>query len=124
MAKYYGVIGYMTTEETSPGVWTEVITERPYTGDITRAVRRFERSETLNDDLTLNNTISIVADAYAYDNIFAMKYIEWMGSYWQISSIEVQRPRLLLTIGGVYNKPDESDDGDVEESEDRITRDS
>lgn len=124
MAKYYGVIGYMMTKETSPGVYTEEIIERPYTGDIVRAVRRFEKSNNLNDDLTLNNTISIVADAYAYDNIFAMKYIEWMGSYWQISSIEVQRPRLLLSIGGVYNKPEESEDGDSEESEDRITEDS
>lgn len=103
MAKFYGVIGYAETTETAPGVWTEVITERNYSGDVIRNTRRLQSSENLNDDLVINNIISIIADPYAYQNFHTMRYVYWMGVFWKITSVEVQRPRLLLTIGGVYN---------------------
>lgn len=104
MAKFYGKIGYAETKETAPDVWTEVITERTYTGDVLRNTRRWESGENLNDNLNINNLISIVADAFAYQNFSAIRYIEWMGSKWKITNVEVQRPRLILTIGGVYNE--------------------
>lgn len=103
MAKFYGVIGYAETVETAPGVWTEVITEHNYSGDVIRNTRRWETGEHLNDDLIINNILSIVADPFAYQNFYAMRYIKWMGASWKITSVEVQRPRLILTIGGIYN---------------------
>ena len=103
MAKYYGAIGYAEQVETSPGVWTDVITERMYSGDMNRNTRRLESSESLNDDINITNEISIVADPFAYQNFHMMKYVEIMGCKWKISSIEVQHPRLLLTVGGLYN---------------------
>lgn len=104
MAKFFGKIGYAITEETRPGVWTETITEREYRGDIIRNIRRLQApNETLNDNLSITNEFSIVADAYAYRNFHAMRWIEWMGSKWKIASVDVQRPRLNLTIGGLYN---------------------
>lgn len=103
MAKFYGVIGYAETSETAPGVWKEVITERNYYGDVLKISRSWQAGENLNDDLTVNNQISIVADPFAYQNFFAMRYIKWMGAAWKVSKVDVQRPRLLLTIGGVYN---------------------
>jgi hypothetical protein len=103
MAKFYGVVGYAQTVETAPGVWTESITERNYSGDVIRISRSWQAGENLNDDLTINNQISIVADPFAYQNFHAMRYITWMGANWKISKIDVQRPRLILTIGGVYN---------------------
>jgi len=105
MAKFYGIIGYSVTEETSPGVWTESITERNYYGDVIRNTRRWQPGEGLNDNLTINNIISIVADPFAYQHFYAIRYIKWMGASWKIDNIEVQRPRLILTIGGVYNGP-------------------
>ena len=105
MAKFFGTIGFTTTEETAPGVFRAVTTERDYRGDVLRNTRKWENGEHLNDDLNVNNQISIVADAYANENFFAMRYISWMGAYWKITNVEVQRPRLILTIGGVYNKP-------------------
>jgi len=104
MAKFYGAIGYAETKETAPGVWRESITERSYYGDVIRNTRRWEGSEHLNDDLNINNLISIVADAYANENFFAIRYIIWMGSKWKVTNVEVQRPRLVLTIGGLYNE--------------------
>jgi hypothetical protein len=103
MAKFYGIIGYANQVESAPGVWTEVITERNYSGDILRNNKRSQQGEDLNDNLTINNLFSIVSDPYANDNFFSMRYIKWMGASWKITNIEVQRPRLILTIGGVYN---------------------
>lgn len=103
MAKFYGPIGYAETEETSPGVWTEVVTERNYYGDITRNSRTIQNGENLNDDLNVSNVVSIVADAFAYQNFHKIRYVRWMGADWKISNVEVQHPRLILSIGGVYN---------------------
>ena len=103
MGKFYGSIGYDETLETAPGVWGEVITERNYSGDINKISRRTQAGESINDNLTINNEFSIVADPYAYQNFHAIRYIKWMGAAWKITNIEVQRPRLILSIGGVYN---------------------
>lgn len=105
MAKFYGEIGYGTSTETAPGVWTDVITEIKYHGDVVKNTRRLESGEGLNDNININNLISIVADPYANNNFHNMRYVKWMGTLWKISNVDVQRPRLVLTIGGVYNGP-------------------
>jgi hypothetical protein len=103
MAKFYGVIGYAETTETTPGVWTEVITERTYSGDVIKDTRRLQTGEGVNDNIVVDNRLSIIADPFAYQNFHAMRYIKWMGTSWKVTNVEVQRPRLLLTFGGVYN---------------------
>ena len=104
MAKFYGIIGYAEQVETVPGVYSEEITERPYYGDLIRNTRRYESASQLNDNLNIANEISIIADPFAYQNFHAMRYVEFMGAKWKITTIEVQYPRLILTIGGVYNE--------------------
>ncbi|MFR7712721.1 MAG: hypothetical protein ACLU0S_00915 [Blautia obeum] len=103
MAKFYGKVGYLSIEETSPDVYSEVLTERLYKGDVLRNQKRYQASEGLNDDVIVNNSISIVADSYAYENAFAIKYVQWMGVLWKVISIEIQRPRIILSLGGKYN---------------------
>lgn len=103
MAKFYGSVGYADTVETAPGVWEEGITERMYFGDLIRNTRRLQSSDTLNDDINVANEISIVADPFANQNFHKMRYVSFMGSKWKITNVEVQYPRLILTIGGVYN---------------------
>ncbi len=103
MAKFYGNVGYSETVETAPGVWKEVFVERPYYGDILQESRILESSEYLNDDIRVSNRISILADPYANSHFFAMKYVEWMGTRWKVTNVVVQRPRLILTVGEVYN---------------------
>jgi len=105
MAKFYGKIGYGETVETSPGVWQDVIVEYSYYGDVTRNARKLQDGEQLNLDLSVGNSISIVADAYANEHFFAIRYIEWAGTLWTVSDVEVQSPRLNLRLGGVYNGP-------------------
>lgn len=103
MSKWYGVIGYSETVETIPGVWDEQITEKSYYGDLIRNTRRLQSSDKVNDDINVMNEISILADPYANQNFYSMKYVELMGVKWKITNVEVQYPRLLLSIGGVYN---------------------
>lgn len=104
MAKFYGVIGYADTVETSPGIWEEQLVERCCRGDLTRNNRRLESSTNLNDNINISNEISIVADPYAMNNFHKMRYVEFMGAKWKVTSVDAStRPRLVLTVGGVYN---------------------
>lgn len=104
MAKYWGMIGFAEVTEDAPGVFTEKIQERRYTGDILRNSLRIEKTEHLNDNINISNMISVIADSYAEERMGMMRYITWMGTKWNISSIEVRHPRLNITVGGVYNE--------------------
>lgn len=105
MAKFYGVIGYGNKVEKNPGVWVDEIVERPYYGDVVKNARSLREGEYLNNDISVNNSISIVADAYANEHFFAIRYIRWAGALWTVAEVTVERPRLLLRLGGVYNGP-------------------
>lgn len=105
MAKYYGKIGYATTSESpvGSGLWKEKIVEKSYRGDVTRLSRRLEDNG-VNDDVNVSNAISIVADPFATENFMNIRYVEWMGNKWKVNDIQVEYPRLSLTIGGLYNE--------------------
>lgn len=101
--KWFGAIGYANTVETKPGVWKDNIVEREYFGDMTRNTRRLQSAEQLNDNIDISNEISIVSDPYANKNFHSMRYATYMGTKWKITSVEVQYPRLILSLGGVWN---------------------
>lgn len=103
MAKFYGAIGYAITEEVKKGVFknNEVIINYP--GDVLNTTARMQNSGQVNDNIIVANKISILADPFAYNNFHNMKYIEYLGTKWKITSVEVQYPRLILNIGEVYN---------------------
>lgn len=107
MAKFYGVVGYGESVEDPPGsgVWVDNITEYPYYGDVVQNTRQLQENQKLNADISVTNSISIVADAYAREHFFAIRYIQWAGALWSVSEVDVQSPRLLLRLGGVYNGP-------------------
>jgi hypothetical protein len=105
MAKFFGKIGYGTSVEGVSGVWADEIVERSYYGDVVRNTRRLSEGENLNNDLSVGNAISIIADAYANDHFFAIRYVEWAGVLWTVTTVEVESPRLLLRLGEVYNGP-------------------
>lgn len=106
MAKFFGPIGYAVRIEERPGFYTNRIEEHNHSGDITRNNNSWRASpESTNDDLTLNHEVSILADPFAKNNIESMKYIRLMGTNWKITSVRVQYPRLILSIGGAYNGP-------------------
>lgn len=104
MAKYCGMIGYAENVETGYQVWEEVITERLMYGDVEKNRDRINAGSKINSDVLVNNVLSIVADQYAWDHFFAIRYAHWMGKRWRVESVEVRRPRLILTLGGLYNE--------------------
>ena len=105
MAKYYDSIGYVIQTEVTPGVWQDTIIEKKYRGDIILNQLRWQGADKANDDINIDNSISIIADPFAYDHVCYMKYIKWIGQKWKIQSFAVQRPRVVLQLGGVYNGP-------------------
>lgn len=103
MAKFYGPVGFAEPEEMNPGVYIDHIVERKYYGDFIKNAIRVQSSNQVNDNIVIANKISIVADPYANEKFHAMRYVEYMGTKWKITDVEVQYPRLILTMGGVWN---------------------
>lgn len=102
MAKFYGEIGFIETIETSPGIWVEEPESRNYYGDVLNNTRRLD-SKAINDDITISVEISIVADPYAMNHFHNMRYVVYMGQKWKVTSVQVEQPRLKLSLGGLYH---------------------
>lgn len=103
MSKFYGKVGYVRTEEARPGIIVEIPSERAYYGDVINISSKWDTNGRVNEDITVTNKISILADPYAYEHFSQLRYVEYMGAKWKITSISVERPRLVLTLGGLYN---------------------
>lgn len=103
MAKFYGSVGYGILEETVPGVWEDRIVEHSYYGDVIRNNRKLQSSSQLNDNIIVSNEISILSDPFANENFHCIRYVTFMGTKWKVSNVDVQYPRLVLTLGEVFN---------------------
>lgn len=108
MNKWFGKVGYANSSEVRPGVCEEVITEREYFGDVVRFNKQTENSGEVIDNISVTVSISIVADPFAYDHFHTIKYVEYMGSKWKVKTVDPQYPRLVLSLGGLYNGPTET----------------
>lgn len=105
MARFYGKVGFGQSQDQGNGVFSTVVTYRMYAGDVVRNFRATKDDEKVNSDLNVSHTISVVSDTYANEHFFAIRYVEWSGALWEVDSVEMQSPRLLLRLGGVYNGP-------------------
>lgn len=104
MAKWFGKVGYIVDEEVEPGVWLPKAVEKPYFGDILKNTSRWtQSSNSLNDSTTVDSQISIVADPYAFQHFSSIKYVEFMGDVWEVSTANPQHPRIILSMGGLWN---------------------
>lgn len=104
MARFAGIVGFVKTVEREGSVWEEEYIDKPYKGDIVRDARRWEKLTEVNDNLTISNEITIVADSYMLSNWAFIKYVIWNGVKWKVNYIEINRPRIRLTLGGIYNE--------------------
>lgn len=103
MAKWYGKIGFAEPVETKPGIWNDQITERSYRGDLSKNTYNLNSQNITTTNVNISNTISIISDPYADQNFPSMRYVEFKGTKWRITNVEVQYPRIILMIGGVYD---------------------
>lgn len=107
MARFFGEVGYGDSVETAPdsGVWVDIISEHDYQGDVIRNTRALDTTDNVNGEITVANQISVVADEYAFEHFFNIKYVRWAGVPWTVTTVEVRSPRLILSLGSVYNGP-------------------
>jgi hypothetical protein len=105
MARFYDKVGYSNPGELVDGVWTASITERVHKGDVLETIASSQEADKVNDDVRLQNRISIVADAFILENFSSIKYVMWMGTPWEAQTIRVERPRIIISLGGVYHGP-------------------
>lgn len=103
MNKWFGEIGFANPTELKPGIWEDLIIKRNYYGDVIKNSRRLQSADQLNDNINISNEISILSDPYAIENFHTIKYAMFMGTKWKVNSAEVQYPRLVLSLGGVYH---------------------
>lgn len=103
MSRWYGKIGFSVQQETSPGIWNEVVEEKNYYGDLSKRSRRWQQGQDLIDDITITNELTITTDPYIIENLTNIKYVVIMGIKWKITNITLSAPRLTLTLGGIYN---------------------
>ena len=103
MSRWYGKIGFSVQEETKPGIWNEVITEKYYYGDVSNRSRKWQNNQGLVDDINITNDLTITTDPYIIENLTNIRYVEVMGIKWRIQNITLNAPRLTLNLGGVYN---------------------
>lgn len=113
MAKYVGMIGFVRNEEIEPGIWEDVVTEKKYRGDILKNNQRFAVSTSIEGELKITNQFSIIGNSYAFDHVSDIRYLEWRGNRWVVDTVEIEYPRLVMTIGGLYNGPQASTTEDV-----------
>jgi hypothetical protein len=105
VAKFFGKVGYGAPVDRQNGIWEDEITERQYFGDVVTISRRLAAGEEINGDLSTDTSIEILADAFANEHFFAIRYVEWSGALWSVSKVDVRGPRLILRLGSVYNGP-------------------
>lgn len=105
MARYFGLVGFTSQVEVEdePGVWEDKIVERLYYGELIQNFRNLQSTDGVHDSVTIGNNISIIADPYANENFHSIRYAEYMGTKWKVNKVEVQYPRLILSLGGVWN---------------------
>lgn len=106
MARYYGKIGYAIQEEVRPSVWQDHIVEQEYFGESNNlGWRNNNVTDQVNDNLVLNTDFDIVADAFMLEHFSQIRYICYRGARWTVRSIDYDKPRVHMQIGGVYNGP-------------------
>lgn len=108
MSKFFGYIGFAKEEEVSPGVWDKVITRRPYSGEILDNRWRTQTGQTKNADIVFNGDFSVLMDPYAIENHPFIVYVEHVGIKWKVTGVNPTYPRLMLTVGEVYNEQTET----------------
>ena len=104
MTRYHGYVGYAIDVEAYPGVWEEQISEHEYFGDVLKNRINMQQGSVVNAKITISNSISIIADPFAFEHVYAMRYVTYLDKKWSIVNVSIERPRLILTLGGLYNE--------------------
>lgn len=101
--RWYGAIGYATDVEIKPGVWVPQIVDRKYQGSLFKNKTALQQTAEINSGITFNHSLSVIADPFAYENYYSIKYVTYLNKKWIVTNIVMEYPRMTLTLGGMYN---------------------
>jgi hypothetical protein len=103
MAKFTGKVGFIEFVESEPGLFRPVVIEKSFSGDLLLDRRGWKASEHTSGDVFVSNRISLLANADLVNNLANIKYVIFMGVKWKVATFEILLPRVILTLGEVYN---------------------
>lgn len=110
MGKFFGTIGLVIMEQTAPGVYMPKTVTKSCYGEVLNVTKRWQgAAEQVNDNLNIDSRISILSNKFLTENLSHIRFVEWMGALWKVTSVELSYPRIILSIGGVYNANDEQE---------------
>ena len=97
-------LGFSYTRDDGHGVWKQVNTEKVYKAEITSHKWYLNREkDTPNVSYKTGESFSVLMDSFLQENLGYITYVVLNGVKWDISSIDVQRPRVHITPGGMYH---------------------
>lgn len=101
--KWYGEIGFDVPIIKAKGVYDHEFIPKQYYGDVINLSSRWQQTEHVNDDLKINVKISVMGDPFIEEKFPYIKYVKYMGHKWSVTEVTPNRPRMELTLGGLYN---------------------
>ena len=103
MSKFWGPIGINRGPvQTAPGILEVVIEELEVSGEMRQLQLRWPQAR-MQEGLSANHVLSIVTPEDSDIDFTEVVYIVWQSRKWSVTSIQYKRPRVELTLGGLYN---------------------
>lgn len=102
--KWFGEIGYFVESNNVDGIVTDSFITQQYYGDIIKDYKTNTSENAVNEDFELSNRISVVADPYLISHFHKIAWISFMETKFKVRSVELQYPRLIVSLGGVFRE--------------------
>lgn len=68
-----------------------------------RNVQASWSQQSMNDTVRARHVLSVVTPEKSTIDFNAVVYVVWFNQKWTVTSIQYKRPRVELTLGGLYN---------------------
>ncbi len=103
MTRFRGSIGINRgSVETSPGIFEPSIEELEVTGEMRNPSARWPAHQQ-GGSVSARHALSIVTPEDSIVDYTEVVYVIWQSQKWSVVSIQYKRPRIELTLGGLYN---------------------
>lgn len=104
--KFSGKAGFRIDDvEIEPGVYKPQVVVKAIKGSVVSNSYQHQNSDKSTiDNVRITNQLSIVANQFLNKHITNLMYVEFQGVKWKVESFDIQPPRVVVSLGGVYNE--------------------
>lgn len=104
--KFSGKAGFRIDDvETEHGVYEPIVVVKAIKGSVVINHYQHQNSDKSTiDNVRITNQLSIVANQFLNEHISNLMYIEFQGVKWKVESFDIRPPRVVVSLGGVYNE--------------------